>query len=223
MMQIHLDFKEYLGLLGGSSQIRFWQDFSRNVCGPVVLYWEGHKPRWACLDQVDKGRSAGPPSLQLNFRKCLVGCWQDGLPAGVCSLEVRECWEGWQDLTQAWALYSSKWFRVYCLILLPLQTCEVGRAVAVFIAVYKHGDWVQQVCGLSRVHKTIAEPVLSLYQVSKNVEPLRQNYLGSMSKMTHLEVLNRRISGVKVPKSALLLWIPSDSYVYYLFSLAYHS
>lgn len=185
MMQRYLDFKEYLGLLGESSQIRFWQDFSRNVCGPIVCYWEGHKPRWACLDQVDKDRSAGPPSLQVNTWKYLVGWGQDGLPAGVRSMEEGECWEGWQDLTLAWALYSSKWFPVYCLNLLPLQTCEVGRAIAVFIAIYKHGDWVQQVCGLSRVHETIAEPVFSLHQVSKNVEPLRQNHLGSMSKMTH--------------------------------------
>lgn len=63
MTEMYLDFKKYLGLLGGASQICFGQDF-RQKCV------------WTCSTLIEKGINLGEPVW---LKKPMAGLW--GFPS----------------------------------------------------------------------------------------------------------------------------------------------
>ena len=178
--------------------------------GPVTLCWERHKPRWACLDQVGKGRSVELLSLQMNTYKCWVRWGQDAVSWGLLPWGKRMLRRMRVPCT---SMSSSLFKMVSCLILHPFQTHQVGRVVAVFITMYKHGDWAQYVCGWSRINllKMVLSPGTCI-----------RTTWGVYFAWPTSDVLNQRNSGARVQKSVFLFWIPGNSFAYEQLSLAYH-
>lgn len=99
----------------------FFTRFQTKVCGPVALYWEGHRPRWACLDWVDKGRSSGLPSLQMKHVEAPSGAGTGRAASGGLL-----CW-GKRTLRRMSALHWHK--------LLPLQ--NAFRSIVSFYSHFK--------------------------------------------------------------------------------------